>query len=98
MSQTNVPYIFQSVTTKIDNKETNIDMQFVMYGTNKAVNMKSGAYLFLPDGPAKVMDGITWWKWGDWPLGQKGFQVKPGSCIIILQNVGVGEGSRSSLW
>lgn len=45
--------LLKSVTTKIDNQETNVDMQFVMYGTNKAVNMKSGAYLFLPDGPAK---------------------------------------------
>ncbi|XP_033127426.1 alpha-mannosidase 2-like [Anneissia japonica] len=42
--------LFQTVTTKTDMKETNVDVEFVMYGTTNKKD-KSGAYLFLPSGP-----------------------------------------------
>ena len=43
-----------SVTTLDDNVETKARLEFVSYGTRKSGD-KSGAYLFLPDGKAKVM-------------------------------------------
>ena len=44
---------FQSVKTKEDGVTHQTKLEFVKYGTvNK--KEKSGAYLFLPDGPAMV--------------------------------------------
>ena len=39
--------------TKSDGVKTNTALEFVSYGT-KSYGDRSGAYLFLPDGPAKV--------------------------------------------
>ena len=39
----------------------NVDAQFLMYGTKSSRDSKSGAYLFIPDGPAQVFffrDGL----------------------------------------
>ena len=46
-------YSFQSVTTKEDGVTHQTRVEFVKYGTAHKKD-KSGAYLFLPDGPAKV--------------------------------------------
>ncbi|XP_031563899.1 alpha-mannosidase 2x-like isoform X2 [Actinia tenebrosa] len=42
----------KSITDKADKSRTDINIEFVTYGT-KGYGDKSGAYLFLPDGPAK---------------------------------------------
>jgi len=44
--------LLQGVTTKDDGVKTNTKVEFVEYGT-KTRGDKSGAYLFLPDGPGK---------------------------------------------
>lgn len=44
---------FQSITHKQDGSVTNVAIDFVSYGTT-ASRDRSGAYLFLPDGPAQV--------------------------------------------
>lgn len=43
----------QSIRRKDDSQEVKVQMQFMMYGTRPSKD-KSGAYLFLPDGTAKV--------------------------------------------
>lgn len=43
----------QSIKRKDDSQEVKVQMQFMMYGTRPSKD-KSGAYLFLPDGKAKV--------------------------------------------
>lgn len=43
----------QSIKRKDDPQEVKVQMQFVVYGTRPSKD-KSGAYLFLPDGKAKV--------------------------------------------
>lgn len=43
----------QSIKRKDDPREVKVQMQFVVYGTRPSKD-KSGAYLFLPDGKAKV--------------------------------------------
>uniref|UniRef100_A0ABM0LVX2 Alpha-mannosidase 2-like n=1 Tax=Saccoglossus kowalevskii TaxID=10224 RepID=A0ABM0LVX2_SACKO len=45
--------LLQSLTTKSDGKTTSLSVDFVMYGTRMSKD-KSGAYLFLPDGQAKI--------------------------------------------
>lgn len=44
----------QSIKRKDDPQEVKVQMQFVVYGTRPSKD-KSGAYLFLPDGKAKVL-------------------------------------------
>lgn len=39
-----------------ENRETSVSVQFVHYGTRKGQQAMSGAYLFLPDGPARVLE------------------------------------------
>lgn len=46
--------LLQAVTTLDDKVRTEVQLQFVRYGT-RARGDKSGAYLFLPDGPAKPL-------------------------------------------
>ena len=48
-----VKFSFQSVTHKDDGSMTEVAIDFVTYGT-KPSGDRSGAYLFLPDGPAEV--------------------------------------------
>lgn len=43
----------QSIKCKDDPEEVKVQIQFMIYGT-RASKDKSGAYLFLPDGKAKV--------------------------------------------
>lgn len=43
----------QSIKRKDDPQEVKVQMQFMVYGTRPSKD-KSGAYLFLPDGKAKV--------------------------------------------
>lgn len=43
----------QSIKRKDDPQEVKVQMQFMIYGTRPSKD-KSGAYLFLPDGKAKV--------------------------------------------
>lgn len=45
-----------------DGTETKCAMSFVKYGTTMATE-KSGAYLFLPDGPAKQLDSSSLVQW-----------------------------------
>lgn len=45
--------IFQSITHKKDGAVTQVAIDFVSYGT-KASGDRSGAYLFMPNGPAEV--------------------------------------------
>lgn len=49
--------MLQSVTTKSDGKSHEADVTFLKYGT-KGAKEKSGAYLFLPDGRGKPLDGV----------------------------------------
>ena len=46
-------FLFQSIMRKTDGAVTEVAIDFVTYGT-KASGDRSGAYLFLPDGPAEV--------------------------------------------
>lgn len=41
---------------KRDKIQTLVTIQFVYYGTRKGNQAKSGAYLFLPDGPARILE------------------------------------------
>lgn len=43
----------QKIVTKEDGKHLDVNVQFSWYGTTNKRD-KSGAYLFLPDGSAKV--------------------------------------------
>lgn len=45
--------VFQSITHKEDGAVTQVAIDFVSYGT-KSSGDRSGAYLFLPNGPAEV--------------------------------------------
>lgn len=36
-------------------EKVSVGLQFVRYGTRQSKNIMSGAYLFLPDGPAQVI-------------------------------------------
>lgn len=45
--------VFQSITHKTDGAVTQVAIDFVTYGT-KSSGDRSGAYLFLPNGPAEV--------------------------------------------
>ena len=47
--------LFQSVITKEDKKKQKAEVKFVSYGVGHSKE-KSGAYLFLPDGPAQVVN------------------------------------------
>ena len=44
---------WQSVRRVDEEQEQRVDMEFLVYGTRLSKD-KSGAYLFLPDGEAKV--------------------------------------------
>lgn len=46
-------FYLQSIKRKDDPQEVKVQMQFMVYGTRPSKD-KSGAYLFLPDGKAKV--------------------------------------------
>lgn len=46
--------MLQTVTTRDDNEKTRTRVEFVSYGTRRQGD-RSGAYLFLPDGPGKVL-------------------------------------------
>lgn len=45
---------FQSVVTKEDGITHQTKLEFVTYGTKNHYGDRSGAYLFLPDGDARV--------------------------------------------
>lgn len=47
----------QSIKRKDDPQEVKVQMQFMVYGTRPSKD-KSGAYLFLPDGKAKVFSQL----------------------------------------
>jgi alpha-mannosidase II len=49
----NMVSLEQSIRRKDDPQELKVQIQFVTYGTRSSKD-KSGAYLFLPDGKAKV--------------------------------------------
>eukprot|EP00095_Tigriopus_kingsejongensis_P010888 maker-scaffold1216_size55193-snap-gene-0.9 protein:Tk10888 transcript:maker-scaffold1216_size55193-snap-gene-0.9-mRNA-1 annotation:"alpha-mannosidase 2" len=46
--------ILQSITSVDDKLKTEVKLEFVIYGTRKSGD-KSGAYLFMPDGPAQIL-------------------------------------------
>lgn len=48
----------QSIKRKDDPQEVKVQMQFMVYGTRPSKD-KSGAYLFLPDGKAKVLLSLS---------------------------------------
>ncbi|XP_053387194.1 alpha-mannosidase 2x-like [Mercenaria mercenaria] len=47
--------LLQSVLTKSDDILHKTEVEFMQYGTKTHHDVKSGAYLFLPDGPAKLL-------------------------------------------
>jgi len=47
--------LLQGITTTEDNVKTDAKIEFIQYGTRSRGD-KSGAYLFLPDGPGRVRD------------------------------------------
>lgn len=49
----------QSIKRKDDPQEVKVQMQFMVYGTRPSKD-KSGAYLFLPDGKAKVFSQLLY--------------------------------------
>lgn len=52
-------FYLQSIKRKDDPQEVKVQMQFVVYGTRPSKD-KSGAYLFLPDGKAKVCSQLLY--------------------------------------
>lgn len=50
--------LLQSVVTKEDKKKQKAEVEFVSYGVGHSKE-KSGAYLFLPDGPAQTITYVT---------------------------------------
>lgn len=53
-------FLHQSIRRKDDPQEVRVQIQFLTYGTRPSKD-KSGAYLFLPDGNAKVVSGSLDW-------------------------------------
>lgn len=53
-------FLHQSIRRKDDPQEVRVQIQFLTYGTRPSKD-KSGAYLFLPDGNAKVASGSPDW-------------------------------------
>lgn len=60
----------QSVHRAGDAQEQKLSRQFLIYGT-RSTKDKSGAYLFLPDGEAKVWAGLA-------PVGAGVGRTSPG--------------------
>uniref|UniRef100_A0AAQ5YF10 mannosyl-oligosaccharide 1,3-1,6-alpha-mannosidase n=1 Tax=Amphiprion ocellaris TaxID=80972 RepID=A0AAQ5YF10_AMPOC len=70
----------QSIKRKDDPQEVKVQMQFMIYGTRPSKD-KSGAYLFLPDGKAKV---FSWFFLRCLLASQTGFdRVSPEYCVIV---------------
>lgn len=53
-------FLHQSIRRKDDPQEVRVQIQFLTYGTRPSKD-KSGAYLFLPDGNAKVASACLAW-------------------------------------
>ncbi len=73
-------FLHQSIRRKDDPQEVRVQIQFLTYGTRPSKD-KSGAYLFLPDGNAKVVSVRL-----DW--GEKQFtkQLTP-SFLLALSHI-----------
>ncbi|XP_075238901.1 alpha-mannosidase 2-like [Convolutriloba macropyga] len=50
--------LLRGITDRNTNKRSDVSLDFVTYGTSSAKD-KSGAYLFLPDGPAKSVPSLS---------------------------------------
>uniref|UniRef100_A0AAQ5YG98 Alpha-mannosidase n=1 Tax=Amphiprion ocellaris TaxID=80972 RepID=A0AAQ5YG98_AMPOC len=69
-----------TIKRKDDPQEVKVQMQFMIYGTRPSKD-KSGAYLFLPDGKAKV---FSWFFLRCLLASQTGFdRVSPEYCVIV---------------
>lgn len=79
----------QSIKRKDDPQEVKVQMQFMVYGTRPSKD-KSGAYLFLPDGKAKVLLLLRCL------LASQKALIEPPLCIVPLYHAGeLGAGSQA---
>lgn len=72
-------FFLQSIKRKDDPQEVKVQMQFMIYGTRPSKD-KSGAYLFLPDGKAKVFSQQLFLRF--LPACQKPLIISLGYCVI----------------
>ncbi len=82
----------QSIKRKGDPQEVKVQMQFVVYGTRPSKD-KSGAYLFLPDGKAKVFSQLLFIRC---LLAFQKALIESPLCIVSVYHAGVlGAGSQT---
>lgn len=84
----------QSIKRKDDPQEVKVQMQFMVYGTRPSKD-KSGAYLFLPDGKAKVFTQLLYLRC--LPASQKAL-IEPPLCIVLLYHAGELRAGRQAVW
>lgn len=84
----------QSIKRKDDPQEVKVQMQFMVYGTRPSKD-KSGAYLFLPDGKAKVFCQLLFLRC---LLASQKALIEPPLCIVSLYHAGVLEAGSQADW
>lgn len=84
----------QSIKRKDDPQEVKVQMQFMVYGTRPSKD-KSGAYLFLPDGKAKVFARLLHLRC---LLASQKALIEPPLCIVLLYHAGELRAGRQAVW
>lgn len=87
-------FFLQSIKRKDDPQEVKVQMQFMVYSTRPSKD-KSGAYLFLPDGKAKVFSQLLNLRC---LLASQKALIDAPLCVAWLYHAGVlGAGSQTAL-
>lgn len=87
----------QSIKRKDDPQEVKVQMQFMVYGTRPSKD-KSGAYLFLPDGKAKVLLSLSQRLYVRCLLASQEALIDSLLCIVSLYHAGVLGAGRQADW
>lgn len=87
----------QSIKRKDDPQEVKVQMQFMVYGTRPSKD-KSGAYLFLPDGKAKVLLSLSQRLYVRCLLASQEALIESLLCIVSLYHAGVLGAGRQADW